>query len=293
MATYAIGDIQGCYRELRALLDLLRFDPAQDQLWFVGDLVNRGPDSLETLRFVKGLGDKAVCVLGNHDLHLLAIATGNLRFRDSDSLQPVLNAGDRDELLHWLRYRPLMHRDTHLNFSMIHAGLAPSWDIPTAMKCAAEVEHQLRSKHSHHYFAEMYGNKPRKWDPNHHGIKRLRFITNCFTRLRFCDMQGRLALDEKGAPGSQMAGNIPWFEHPDRASKGERIIFGHWSTLGYFAEQNVWGIDTGCLWGGSMTALQLDSEVPTAFQYSCGKSSLLTTHYEAHSTSGTVLLRKK
>lgn len=269
MATYAIGDVQGCYRELRCLLDHIRFDPAQDQLWFVGDLVNRGPDSLSTLRFIKGLEDRAISVLGNHDLHLLAIAAGNTKYQGSNGLSKVLSAPDRDELVNWLQHRPLMHRDKELGFSMLHAGLPPGWDIKTAMRRAAEVEARLRSDDSADFFEHMYGNKPKKWDKKLKGMDRLRYITNCFTRLRYCDRGGRLALKEKGSPGKQKSGYIPWFKHPKRASRDERIVFGHWSTLGYLAKHNVWSIDTGCLWGGALTALRIDLDEPSAINHRC------------------------
>ncbi len=270
MGTYVLGDLQGCYDELRALLDRLGFDPALDRAWFVGDLVNRGPKSLECLRFVRGLGDSAVAVLGNHDLHLLAVAAGNTAKHNGDTgLGAVLAAPDRDELLHWLRHRPLLHRDETLGFTMIHAGLPPQWDVATAAACAREVETQLQGDDHLAYFLDMYGNKPRRWDPALKGMKRLRFITNCFTRLRYCAMDGTLALKEKGPPGSQAAGTIPWYTHPARASRGERIVFGHWSTHGYAALHNVWAIDTACLWGGALTALRIDGPVPEPSHYRC------------------------
>jgi bis(5'-nucleosyl)-tetraphosphatase (symmetrical) len=270
MAVFAVGDIQGCHDELNRLLDLLRFDPASDRLWLVGDLVNRGPKSLETLRLVKGLGDAAITVLGNHDLHLLALGAGNKKHGDGHSLDGILKAPDRDELLHWLRHRPLMHRDKKLGFSVIHAGLPPSWDIKTAQSCARELERTLRGEEYRAFLLEMYGNKPKYWDPKLSGIERLRFITNCFTRLRYCQLDGKLGLKEKGPPGTQKFGYMPWFEHPKRASRKERIIFGHWSTLGYVAEHNVWSLDTGCLWGGSLTALRLDDKPPTPIHLPCG-----------------------
>lgn len=270
MAIYAIGDVQGCYDELRALLDRLAFDPASDQLWLVGDLVNRGPRSLAVLRYVHGLGAAAVTVLGNHDLHLLAVAAGNVRKYDHDpGLEAVLAAPDRDELLYWLRHRPLLHQDPQLGFTMIHAGLPPAWDLPTAAACAREVELALRSDDHVAYFLDMYGNKPKRWDPQLDGTARLRYITNCLTRLRYVALDGTLGLKEKGPPGTQHEGFVPWFSHPTRASSGERIVFGHWSTLGYLAEHNVWGLDTGCLWGGSLTALRLDGARPTPFHLPC------------------------
>jgi len=269
MAVYALGDIQGCYDELQALLALLHFDPADDRLWFVGDLVNRGPRSLETLRFVRDLGDAAITVLGNHDLHLLALAAGNHKHRDEASLDPVLAAPDRDELLHWLRHRPLLHSDDGLNFSMIHAGLPPDWDLATATACAREVEQALQGDDHLAYFLDMYGNRPDHWDPALAGQDRLRYITNCFTRLRYLEPDGRLALKDKGPPGSQQAGRLPWFEHPARRSRDQRILFGHWSTLGYQCSHNVWALDSGCLWGGALTALRIDLPEPRPVHLPC------------------------
>jgi len=269
MPVYAFGDIQGCHDELQALLELLRFDPAADRLWFVGDLVNRGPKSLEVLRFVKGLGDAAVTVLGNHDLHLLALAAGNDKHKDEASLDPVLHAPDRDELLHWLRHRPLLHTDPALDFTMIHAGLSPDWDLATASACARELEAALQGDEHLAYFLDMYGNKPDHWDPALSGQERLRFITNCFTRLRYLNSDGSLALKEKGPPGSQQGGRLPWFEHPARLTRNTRILFGHWSTLGYVNSHNVWALDTGCLWGGTLTALRIDLPEPRPLHMPC------------------------
>ncbi len=263
MAVYAIGDVQGCYNELQKLLETIDFKPGKDRLWFAGDLVNRGPDSLATLRFVKGLGDTAITVLGNHDLHLLALSQGNLRHKTSDqTLEPILSAKDRDELLLWLRTRPLMHQDRKLDFSIIHAGLPPQWDIDTALRLAREVEAVLRGGGYSYFCSHMYGNEPRLWSDRLEGMDRLRFITNCFTRLRYCTMRGELALREKGPPGSQRYGCLPWYEMPGRASDSARILFGHWSTLGFRQARNTWALDSGCLWGGKLTALKLSKKKP-------------------------------
>lgn len=270
MAVYAIGDIQGCYDELRRALDAVGFDPAADRLWCVGDLVNRGPKSLEVLRFVHGLGDAAVCVLGNHDLHLLALAAGHGKRQDEGNLAAVMAAPDREPLLRWLRHRPLIHHDPELDFLMVHAGLPPQWDLETAVACAREVEGVLRGDRQADFFEQMYGNRPDLWDPSLRGMDRWRFITNCLTRLRYCDAEGRLALKEKGPPGSQLRGRVPWFEHPERATRGQRIVFGHWSTLGYYAQHGVWGLDTGCLWGGALTLLRLDRSAPERRSVPCG-----------------------
>lgn len=263
MAVYAIGDVQGCYDQLRRLLDNISFDPTGDKLWFAGDIVNRGPQSLQTLRFVQGLGPRAITVLGNHDLHLLALSEGNLKHQGKNhTLDPILAAPDREELLHWLRHRPLMHRCAKLGFNLIHAGLPPSWDIPTARALAREVESALRGDGFHDFCLGMYGNRPVCWSDQLRGMDRLRFITNCFTRLRYCDFYGNLALKEKGPPGSQQKSYLPWYAIPDRASRNERILFGHWSTLGYYQGHNSWALDSGCLWGGKLTALKLRKRKP-------------------------------
>ncbi|MBT4838584.1 MAG: symmetrical bis(5'-nucleosyl)-tetraphosphatase [Methylococcales bacterium] len=259
MSIYAIGDIQGCYDEFMRLLDLIKFDSKQDQLWLVGDLVNRGPKSLEVLRFIKGLGDESVItVLGNHDLHLLAIANGNFKHSKKSTLDAILKAPDCDELISWLRHRPVCHYDKTTNNLLIHAGLPPQWDVKTTISCAKELESALRNPDYASYFKEMYGNKPDIWSPKLTGMDRLRFITNCFTRLRFCTEEGKLMLNEKNKPGTQQKG-MPWFQVPGRKMTDVRIIFGHWSALGYLNEPNLLAIDTGCLWGGKLTAQKIDS----------------------------------
>lgn len=260
MAIYAIGDVQGCFTELQKLLEKIAFDPAQDQLWFTGDLVNRGPHSLETLRFVKSLDDRAITVLGNHDLHLLAICQEQIPPRKKDTLYDVLTAPDRDELIEWLRQRPLLHCDGR--FCLIHAGLPPQWDLAQARACAAEAEEVLRGAGFSEFLARLYGDWPDRWSESLTGWDRLRFIINCFTRLRYCYRDGRLALAEKGAPGRQGGeGLAPWFEIPGRKTADKEIIFGHWSTLGFYADNNCFCLDTGCLWGGQLTALRLDDEM--------------------------------
>ncbi|MEI6414082.1 MAG: symmetrical bis(5'-nucleosyl)-tetraphosphatase [Pseudomonadota bacterium] len=271
MAVYAIGDIQGCYDEFRQLLDKIAFDSDKDHLWLVGDLVNRGPDSLTVLRFVKQLGDRAVVVLGNHDLHLLALAYGNPRQAREASLREILSAPDREELIEWLRHQPLMYHDAERGFSLIHAGLPPQWDVPTALGCAREVETLLRGDDIREFLKEMYGNKPDRWKPGLRGMARWRFIVNCLTRLRYCTDKGRLSLKEKGPPGfHQTAGSLPWFDVPGRLSQENRIVFGHWSTLGLFQRNNVWCLDSGCLWGGRLTALRIRRQKPmTPVQIPC------------------------
>jgi bis(5'-nucleosyl)-tetraphosphatase (symmetrical) len=260
MAIFAIGDVQGCYDDLRRLLDRLAFNPAEDRLWLTGDLVNRGPKSLETLRFAKGLGERAVCVLGNHDLHLLALAAGHARMRPNDTLDAILAAQDRDDLLTWLRTRPLLHHDAALGYTLVHAGLPPQWDLATAQNCARELEAVLRGPEAGEFFAHMYGDQPDRWSTGLTGMDRLRYIVNCFTRLRYVGPEGQLDLKQKGKPGSQPAGLIPWFAAPRRASAKLHILFGHWSTLGEVRDQNVYALDTGCVWGGKLSALRLDGD---------------------------------
>ena len=260
MALYAIGDIQGCYDELQRLLEKLRFDARADQLWLVGDLVNRGPKSLEVLRFVKSLGDRAITVLGNHDLHLLAISAGIERAKPDDTLGSIQQAPDRDELLAWLRQRPLLHHDATHGYAMLHAGLPPQWDLPQAQRCANEVETMLRGADYQEFFQHMYGNEPDLWRDDLSGWARLRFIVNCFTRLRYVDDNGRIIHKEKGAPHTRRH-LTPWFRAPGRKSCATKIIFGHWSTLGLVFEHNVYALDTGCVWGGELTALRIDTEV--------------------------------
>ena len=263
MAIHAVGDVQGCAAELDALLARLDFEPATDRLWFVGDLVNRGPRSLEVLRLVAGLGDGAVVTLGNHDLHLLALARGHAPLRDSDRpLQAILDAPDRERLLDWLQTRPLLHYDAALGITMIHAGLPPQWDIARARSCAAELEQALRSERGGALFAQMYGNQPDLWRDDLEGHERLRFITNALTRLRACDRHGRMLLKAKGRPQDLPEGAIPWFRVPGRRSAGARIVCGHWSALGYLDEGGVLALDTGCVWGGTLTAQRLDRPSP-------------------------------
>jgi bis(5'-nucleosyl)-tetraphosphatase (symmetrical) len=263
MAVWAVGDVQGCFVELEALLERLRFEPGRDCLWFVGDLVNRGPGSLEVLRRVERLGDSAVVVLGNHDLHLLAIARGGARLRGGDrTLQPILDAPDRERLLDWLQARPLLHHDAVIGYTMLHAGLPPQWDLALARRCANELESALRGDRSGALFEAMYGNQPDRWRDDLEGNDRLRFITNALTRLRVCDGSGRLRLEFKGPLEQMPPDAVPWFRAPRRRWAGTRVVCGHWSALGYVDENGVLGLDTGCVWGGTLTAQRLD--LPTA-----------------------------
>lgn len=269
MPVYAIGDVQGCYAALEKLLAKIQFDPARDRLWFTGDLVNRGPQSLEVLRYVKGLGAHATCVLGNHDLHLLAVVAGTAKPRPRDTLDAILRAPDRDELLGWLRSRPLLHHDDRLGYTLIHAGLLPSWSLADARRLAQEGETALRRVGAEAFFRHMYGDLPDHWNENLHGFDRLRVIINAYTRLRYCDSEGNMDLRPKGPPGSQPPGLLPWFQIPGRRSGELRIVFGHWSALGLWRHDGVIGLDSGCLWGHSLSAARLDIEPVGFFSVAC------------------------
>lgn len=261
MATWAIGDLQGCYGPTQRLLERIRFDPAHDRLWFCGDLVNRGGESLQTLRLVHSLRDNAVTVLGNHDLSLLAIAERreDEQRKVNPDLQGILFADDRDVLLGWLRGQPLVHADRALGWMMVHAGLAPKWTTAMAEQHAREVERKLRGKDAGKLLKNMYGDRP-AWSPRLTGMERDRAIINVFTRMRYCSPRGRIAFEEKGAPGTQQPGLYPWYEVPGRAERDLKIACGHWSTLGLFIGHGVHALDTGAVWGGKLTALQLDAE---------------------------------
>jgi bis(5'-nucleosyl)-tetraphosphatase (symmetrical) len=275
MAVYAIGDIQGCCDEFEVLLAQLHFDPARDRLWLTGDLVNRGPRSLDVLRLVKSFGSAAITVLGNHDLHLLAAAlTPGEQLKPQDTLGPIFEAPDRDELLTWLRSLPLLHHDAALGYTMIHAGLPPQWDLATARSCAAELEQALRNdERCLELFTHMYGDRPKRWSDELRGVDRLRFITNCLTRMRFCRADGTLELKFKGRIDSAPAGIFPWFRAPQRRSRDLRIICGHWSALGYHDSDGVLSIDTGCVWGEKLCAVRLDRSAPPVF-VPCSSSGL-------------------
>jgi len=269
MSVYAIGDVQGCYQPLQQLLAQTGFDPSRDRLWLTGDLVNRGPQSLEVLRFVKNLGDRAICVLGNHDLHLLAVAAGAARHHKQDTLDDILRAPDRPELLHWLRTRPLLHHDADLGYALIHAGLLPPWSLADAERLACEVESALQSDAAENFYRHMYGDLPDHWNEALRGTDRLRVIVNAFTRLRYCDLEGNMDLRPKGPPGSQPPDLLPWFQVPGRRSRKQRIIFGHWSALGLWQGDGVIGLDSGCLWGRSLSAVRLDSGRAELFSVPC------------------------
>ena len=265
MATYAIGDIQGCFEALEILLERIAFDPARDRLWFVGDIVNRGPDSLAAMRFVKDLGEKAVTVLGNHDLHLLTVAEGFAKIHRGDTLDDILSAPDREELLAWLRRQKLMHVEA--GWAMVHAGLLPQWSVTHAVELAREVEAALAGSNYRDLLQQMYGNEPDRWEESLRGFDRLRVIINAMTRLRLCTPDGRMEFRHKSAPLDLPDGYLPWYAIPNRASAGESLIFGHWSTLGLYATDDVVALDSGCLWGNALSALRLEDR--KIIQVSC------------------------
>ena len=262
MTRYAIGDIQGCYAELRELLARVNFSADRDQVWFVGDLVNRGPQSLEVLRFVRSLGDNAITVLGNHDLHLLAIACGTQNRRKHDTLDAIFTAHDRDEILGWLISRPLAHYDR--GDLMVHAGVVPQWTVSTTLQLAREVEMALGTD-PRALFDNMYGDEPRRWSDSLTGMERLRFAINVLTRLRVCTNDGEVDLKMKGKPPKGRSHLRPWFDVESRWTSSVRIVFGHWSALGLTIRRDVVGLDSGCVWGGQLTALNLDTnQTPVA-----------------------------
>jgi bis(5'-nucleosyl)-tetraphosphatase (symmetrical) len=265
MAIYAVGDIQGCHVELVQLLDQIGFDQAVDQLWLVGDLVNRGPGSLQVLRLIKSLGDSAITVLGNHDLHLLAVAEGVAELHRTDTLDEILAAPDRDELLRWLRIQKLLHAQG--GYVLVHAGLLPQWNVAQAESLAREVEAALSSDDYATFLSRMYGNFPHHWDDSLSGHKRLRVIVNAFTRMRICTKEGEMEFKFKGEVEDIPAGYLPWFDVPERASRDATVIVGHWSALGLLIRKNVIALDTGCLWGGPMSAIRLEDR--KLFQVSC------------------------
>ena len=247
--------MQGCYEPLARLVDALDFDPARDRLWFTGDLVNRGPDSLACLRYVKGLGAAAVTVLGNHDLHLMCVAEGVERRRKRDTLDDVLEAPDREELLSWLRTRPLFHLEDGV--ALVHAGLLPEWTVERARALAGEVEARLRGSGYRGLLERMYGDEPDRWDDALEGIDRLRVIINAMTRLRVCDAHGAMVLRFKGEPGEAPHGWTPWFDGQGRASRDHAIVCGHWSALGVVQRRDLVSLDSGCVWGRALTAVRL------------------------------------
>jgi bis(5'-nucleosyl)-tetraphosphatase (symmetrical) len=261
LAQYAIGDLQGCYDPFRRLLDKISFDPENDRLWLTGDLVNRGPQSRKTLRYVKSLGKSAITVLGNHDLHLLALANdvrvSNNRF---DSMYKILGHEDCDELIEWLRFRPLAHHSKKLNTLMVHAGIPPQWSANKTLALAAEVEAALQGDDYVSFLKSMYGNEPAKWSGKLDGKKRLRFIVNALTRMRMLDRGGKLDFTFSGPPEDAPDGMTPWFRTSDAKWRGTRIVFGHWSALGLIVESDLIAVDTGCVWGRQLTAVRLNKK---------------------------------
>jgi bis(5'-nucleosyl)-tetraphosphatase (symmetrical) len=265
MSTYAIGDLQGCYAELQSLLDEINFDETNDQLWFVGDIVNRGPESLKCLRFVKSLRKNAKTVLGNHDLHLLAIANKVRKPHRKDTVDEILNSNDSEELLDWLKHQPLLVSDPDLEFTMVHAGFPPQWTLKQAKELAQETESLLQSEQFDNFIHQMYGDQPDAWSNKLKDNDRHRFIINAFTRIRYVGKNGKLEIKENGAPGTQSESLTPWYAIPERKTKKDKIIFGHWSTVhlgneSNFKQYNVYPLDTGCLWGGTLTAMRLEDE---------------------------------
>lgn len=263
MAVYAVGDLQGCLAPLERLLEHVRFDPAQDRLWLVGDLVNRGPDSGNCLRYVLDLGSAAVTVLGNHDLHLLATAAGLRQPRPKDTLQDVLQRPDAGELLEWLAARPLMHHDATLGWTLVHAGIPPQWDLEQARTEARAVEQVLQApKRRDEFLARMYGNSPERWNDTLKGVERLRYTVNALTRMRFIRKDGGLDLEESGPPGSVPSRLSPWFDVGKRRMAGQPIVFGHWSALGYRRGNDWLSLDSGCVWGRDLTLVRMDPAAP-------------------------------
>jgi len=271
LAQYAIGDLQGCYEPFRRLLDKLAFDPAKDRVWLTGDLVNRGPKSGKTLRFVKSLGEAAITVLGNHDLHLLAIANDiNATNRKNDSLREILVDDGGAELIDWLRMQPLAHYSPKLNTLMVHAGIPPQWTVKKTLRRAKEVERALRADNYVEFLKQMYGDLPDEWSGTLRGEARLRYIVNALTRMRMLTLDQRLEFSHNGPPVPASAGLKPWFEASNAKWRGTRIVFGHWSALGLVVENDLIAVDTGCVWGRQLTAVRLDKG-PQVVDVQCGE----------------------
>ena len=262
MATYAIGDVQGCFASLVALLGAVHFDRNHDDLWFAGDLVNRGPESLAVLRFVKDLGDRAITVLGNHDLHLLAVAYAQRDLQEGDTLTEVLEAPDCEGLCMWLRHRPFFHHDTIRKISLVHAGLSPHWTLAQALTYAKTAQAVLQGPDYTEFLAHIAHKTSKIWTARLTDWEQLCYSTHCFTLLRYCDADGQLALDHKGPPGTQPAPYLPWFsilQRTHQIPKDQTIVFGHWAALGAYTAPGIYALDTGCVWGGHLTALCLDT----------------------------------
>ena len=258
MSIYAIGDIQGCYAPLARMLDRVAFDPSSDRLWIVGDLVNRGPESLRVLRLLRDLGPAADVVLGNHDLYLLMVAAGYKRRESDDTLFQVLEAPDRDALLHWLARRPLVQVEG--DHVLVHAGLLPRWTVAQAKALSDEVAAALAGPQAQKFLLQLAGNRPERWNDKLKGWDRLRVIVNACTRMRFCTPDGRMALRAKGAPEQAPPGTLPWFRVPDRFNRTHTIVCGHWSALGFYREPGLIALDSGCVWGGKLTAVRIEDD---------------------------------
>ncbi|MBT9432423.1 bis(5'-nucleosyl)-tetraphosphatase (symmetrical) ApaH [Candidatus Sodalis endolongispinus] len=264
MSTYLIGDIHGCYDELKIILAQVRFDPAVDTLWLTGDLVARGPGSLEVLRLVRSLGDSVRMVLGNHDLHLLAVYAGISRNKPKDRIKPLLEAPDADELINWLRRQPVLQVDEEKKLVMAHAGITPQWDLATARQCAREVEAVLKSDSYPLFLDAMYGDMQNNWSPELSGLARLRFSTNVFTRMRYCFPNGQLEMNCKDTPEKAPAPLLPWFALPGPVPECYSLVFGHWASLmGQGTPAHIYGLDTGCCWGGELTLLRWEDKAFT------------------------------
>jgi len=261
MRAFAIGDVQGCYQELRQLLTLIDYKENDCQLYFCGDLVNRGPNSLDVLRFLSDQAIKPIITLGNHDIHLLAVANGHAKLRKKDTFSDILNAADGSELCRWLQQQKIVHYDEALQFFLVHAGIPPQWDKAKTLALGAEVEHALQSANSADYFKHLYGDQPDCWQDDLTGPERLRLITNYFTRMRFCDPKGRLELTAKSGLKHAPKGYYPWFALPERKLAKQDILFGHWASLkGKANTEHVYALDSGCVWGRQLSALCLHSK---------------------------------
>lgn len=264
---YLIGDLQGCCDALDRLLATVGFSPSRDHAYVLGDLVNRGPASLATLRRLQGLGSAATCLLGNHDLHFLAVASGVRTAGRGDTLGELLAAPDRPALMAWLRQQRMAVHER--GWLMVHAGVVPQWDLATTLQLAGEVEARLASPDLHGFLQVMYGSRPNRWDPGLQGDDRLRFAVNTLTRIRFVTADGTLDFDTKEAAGAAPAGHCPWFEAPGRKTEGVPIAFGHWSTLGLVNRPDLLALDTGCVWGGWLTAVRIDGDAREVIQVEC------------------------
>jgi bis(5'-nucleosyl)-tetraphosphatase (symmetrical) len=266
MRLFAIGDIQGCAGAFDALLRKIAFRPSRDRLWLVGDLVNRGPDSLGVLRRVMRLGRSVTCVLGNHDLHLLATVAGRRELSPADTFHDVLEAPDSADIVDWLRHRPLLHHDARARCVLVHAGIPAPWTVRQARSEARNVETLLRGRRWRYALQSMYGAEPSAWSEELAGAERSRYTINALTRMRFCDKRGRLELSHSGAPGTQPKGLMPWFDVPERRAADAHIVFGHWAALGLLRRPDVTALDTGCVWGNYLTAVRLDRPSRPSFR---------------------------